>query len=55
MSHSEAELRVVDAFDTQDQHIPLTRFIEEFGDGLLDAVQSQNPAVYSGRSDPRRE
>ncbi len=55
MSHIETEIRVVDAFDTQDRHLPLTRFIEEFGGGLLDAVQSQNPAVYSGRSDPRRE
>ena len=55
MPHVDSEIRVVDAFDTQDQHIPLTRFIEEFGDGLLDAVQSQNPAVYSGRSDPYRE
>ena len=55
MPQVDSEIRVVDAFDTQDRHLPLTRFIEEFGDGLLDAVQSQNPAVYSGRSDPRRE
>ena len=55
MPQVDSEIRVVDAFDTQDQHLPLTRFIEEFGDGLLDAVQSQNPAVYSGRSEPRRE
>ena len=51
----ETEIRVVEAFDTQDRHLPLTRFIEEFGDGLLDAVQSQNPAVYSGQPDPRRD
>ncbi|MCP5190702.1 MAG: DEAD/DEAH box helicase [Pseudomonadales bacterium] len=55
MSHSETELRVVDAFDTQDRHLTLTRFIEEFGDGLLDAVQCQNPAVYSDQFDPHRE
>ena len=55
MSHIETEIRVVEAFDTQDCHFPLTRFIEEFGDGLLDAVQSQSPAVYSGQFDPRRE
>lgn len=28
--------------------IPLSQFIEEFGDGLLNAVQKQNPPVYNG-------
>lgn len=34
--------------------IPLAQFIAEFGEGLLDAVQSQNPPVYDGTPDPRR-
>lgn len=27
-------------------HMPLATFIEEFGDGLLEQVKSQNPAIY---------
>ncbi|MBA1445564.1 MAG: DEAD/DEAH box helicase family protein [Gammaproteobacteria bacterium] len=35
--------------------IPLSTFIADFGDGLLDAVSRQNPPVYDGTPDPRRE
>ena len=35
--------------------IPLTEFIEDFGDGLLEAVQRQNPPVYSGVGDASRQ
>lgn len=35
--------------------IPLSTFITDFGDGLLDAVSRQNPPVYDGIPDPRRE
>ncbi len=35
--------------------IPLTTFIQDFGQGLLDAVQQQNPPVYDGNPDPLRE
>ncbi|WP_428635258.1 SNF2-related protein, partial [Sedimenticola sp.] len=35
--------------------IPLTDFIRDFGDGLLDAVQQQNPPVYDGHPDPQRD
>lgn len=31
--------------------IPLTTFIQEFGEGLLEAVQRQNPPVYAGERD----
>ena len=55
MSYIEAETRELEPTEPQDHHMPLTRFIEEFGDGLLDAVQSQNPAVYSSRPDPHRD
>ena len=35
--------------------ISLTQFVTDFGDGLLDAVRRQNPPVYDGNPDPRRE
>ncbi|MBW9263050.1 MAG: DEAD/DEAH box helicase family protein, partial [Candidatus Thiodiazotropha sp. (ex. Lucinisca nassula)] len=35
--------------------IPLTDFIRDFGDGLLDAVQQQNPPVYDGHPDLQRD
>lgn len=35
--------------------IPLAQFVTEFGDGLMRAVSEQNPPVYDGRPDPRRE
>jgi superfamily II DNA or RNA helicase len=35
--------------------IQLTDFIRDFGDGLLEAVQQQNPPVYDGQPDPLRD
>jgi hypothetical protein len=35
--------------------IPLTDFIRDFGDGLLEAVQQQNPPVYDDHPDPYRD
>jgi SNF2 family DNA or RNA helicase len=35
--------------------IPLMEFVNQFSDGLLDAVRQQNPAVYSGQGNARRE
>ena len=35
--------------------IPLTDFIQDFGEGLLEAVQQQNPPVYDGQADPLRD
>jgi hypothetical protein len=35
--------------------IPLSTFIADFGDGLLKAVSQQNPPVYDGDPNPRRE
>ena len=37
----------------QEQLLGLNDFIELFGEGLLDAVQEQNPPVYSGVHHPR--
>ena len=34
--------------------IPLAQFIEEFGEGLLNAVQNQNPPIYTGNPNPAR-
>lgn len=34
--------------------IPLSQFIADFGDGLLAAVQRQNPPIYDGVPDPGR-
>jgi len=36
-----------------EQIIPLSQFIAQFGDGLLEAVQQQNPAVYTGEARPQ--
>lgn len=35
--------------------ISLADFIEQFGDGLLDAVRKQNPPVYDGTANPARD
>ncbi|RCX28013.1 DEAD/DEAH box helicase family protein [Thioalbus denitrificans] len=35
--------------------IPLSQFVEDFGDGLLEAVARQNPPVYDGQPDPFRD
>lgn len=35
--------------------IPLVQFVEDFGDGLMQAVSQQNPPVYDGRPDPARD
>ena len=35
--------------------ISLSQFVEDFGDGLLEAVARQNPPVYDGAPDPFRE
>jgi len=35
--------------------IPLSEFVADFGDGLMQAVAVQNPPVYDGTPDPRRE
>ena len=45
-----------DQAETADQAvIPLQQFVADFGDGLLDAVARQNPPVYDGTPDPRRD
>ena len=35
--------------------LPMSQFIDEFGAALLDAVRTQNPPIYDGQPDPRRE
>ena len=35
--------------------IPLSEFVSDFGRGLLEAAARQNPPVYDGRPDSRRE
>lgn len=35
--------------------IPLSQFVSDFGDGLLEAVTRQNPPVYDGTPDPQRD
>ena len=35
----------------QQEVIPLNDFIREFGEGLLSAVQQQNPPIYDGVPD----
>ncbi len=43
-----------DGFAADSNIVPLSQFITDFGDGLLEAVQRQNPPVYD-TPDPRRE
>ena len=43
------------AGDTPACVIPLTEFVSDFGDSLLAAVTQQNPPVYAGSFDPRRD
>lgn len=38
-------------FTDVSKQIPLSQFIDEFGEGLLDAIQQQNPPVYCGPED----
>lgn len=38
--------------DMQEQIMPLTQFIDLFGEGLLQAIQAQNPAIYSENDCP---
>jgi len=35
--------------------IPLSQFIADFGNGLLDAVREQNPPLFDGSADPARD
>jgi SNF2 family DNA or RNA helicase len=44
-----------DAIQVEGDVFSLTQFIAEFGDGLMDAVREQNPPIYDGQCDPRRE
>jgi hypothetical protein len=53
--------RITQDVDSEGTHavdptiVPLSQFIADFGDGLLEAVQRQNPPVYDGTPNPRRE
>ena len=42
-------------FTPMEQIIPLHEFIDQFGEGLLAAVQAQNPPVYQGQRPAHRE
>ena len=44
-----AALGVEPASNELGQTLPLSEFIEQFGDGLLAAVNGQNPAIYAGQ------
>ena len=46
---------VVELLGADPSVIPLADFIEQFGDGLLDAVRKQNPPVYDGTAHPARD
>lgn len=35
--------------------VPLSEFVADFGDGLLEAVSRQNPPVYDGTASPARD
>ena len=41
----------LDEEGVSEEVIPLSQFIAEFGNGLLDAVQKQNPSIYDGNPD----
>lgn len=46
---------VVEQFSTDSAVITLADFIEQYGDGLLDAVRKQNPPVYDGTANAARD
>lgn len=48
------EIEEVSTQTEQTEVIPLSQFIQEYGHGLLDAVQKQNPPVYDGTPNLRR-
>ncbi len=56
MLHSvETDVQVVPEGATTPEVIPLSQFIADFGNGLLDAVREQNPPLFDGDVDPDRE
>jgi hypothetical protein len=50
----EAVIEEVSSVVSPQEVIPLSEFIHEFGEGLLSAVQQQNPPIYDGIPDPGR-
>lgn len=40
---------------TDERVFPLQQFVAEFGDGLLEAVSTQNPPIYDGTPDAARD
>jgi hypothetical protein len=51
-------IEVIDAAASPDGDgptMPIAEFIKQFRGSLLDAVRDQNPPVYDGRPDPKRE
>ncbi len=54
MNQSVAEI-VTQIETPQSNVIPLSTFISDFGDGLLNAVSQQNPPVYDGTPNLRRQ
>ncbi|OOG28851.1 DEAD/DEAH box helicase [Thioalkalivibrio denitrificans] len=54
MTHEQQAL-ATDADPVASNVIPLASFVEEFGEGLLEAVARQNPPVYDGNPDPFRD
>ena len=36
-------------------HLSLAKFVEDFGSGLMEAVRTQNPPIFTGETKPERE
>ena len=41
--------------ESQPETLSLAAFVEDFGSGLMEAVRSQNPPVFTGETKPARE
>jgi superfamily II DNA or RNA helicase len=52
---SETTLEETESADCAGNVIPLSAFIADFGDDLLQAVRQQNPPIYSGEANQKRD
>ncbi len=58
MTLDEEGLRELAAIRTRkgrQAHLSLAKFVEDFGSGLMEAVRTQNPPIFTGETKPERE
>jgi SNF2 family DNA or RNA helicase len=55
MSTSGSAVNFSEAVDSQGRTMELTQFVADFGQGLLEAVRQQNPPLFQGVINPKRQ